>query len=217
MPPPQPLQIANAQSRGPGLRQRKREASRRKILQAAAAVFRRKGFEQARMEDIARRAEVSPGTLYNYFPSKDGLLLALVSLYREAATEACWKVVSDPPEDPASAMIEFHGALLDNGVRYLSRALWRHVYSAIMLRAWHTPEDDQWRREWNLIGQARDMLRAQRVRGHLQTAMSDDHIARVVHAIVYFNWQAYMADESMSLPRLKTTINAQIRALLAPA
>jgi AcrR family transcriptional regulator len=197
------------------LRERKREASRRKILRAAAVVFKRKGFDHARMEDIARRADVSPGTLYNYFPSKDGLLLALVSLYREAASEDCKAIVRDPPRDPATALIAFHNALLDNGVEYLSRALWRHVYSAIMLGAWHTPEDDQWRREWDLIAQARDMLAFLKTHGHLPTAVEEDHLARVAHAIVYFNWQAYMADESMSLSRFKTTIGGQIRMLLS--
>ncbi len=48
------------------------------ILNAAAAVFAQKGFHQARMEDIADRAEVSKGTLYLYFKSKDDLIIHLL-------------------------------------------------------------------------------------------------------------------------------------------
>ncbi len=48
------------------------------ILNAAQAVFAQKGFHQARMEDIADRAEVSKGTLYLYFKSKDDLIVRLL-------------------------------------------------------------------------------------------------------------------------------------------
>lgn len=55
----------------------KSEARREAILQAAAEAFDARGFEAARMDDIARRAGVSKGTLYNYFESKDALLIGL--------------------------------------------------------------------------------------------------------------------------------------------
>lgn len=55
----------------------KTEARREAILQAAAEAFDARGFEAARMDDIARRAGVSKGTLYNYFENKDELLLGL--------------------------------------------------------------------------------------------------------------------------------------------
>jgi AcrR family transcriptional regulator len=57
----------------------------RQILDAAMAVFARLGFRQARMDDIARDAGVSKGTLYLYFKSKDDLIAAI--LRRIAARE----------------------------------------------------------------------------------------------------------------------------------
>src|SRR5882672_4685416 len=63
-----------------GLRERQKAGRRRDILDAAAALFKRDGFAAASIEQIAERAELSAGTVYNYFPSKGDLLLALVAL-----------------------------------------------------------------------------------------------------------------------------------------
>jgi AcrR family transcriptional regulator len=48
------------------------------VLDAALALFIEKGFAATRVEDIARRAGVSKGTVYLYFPSKEEILEALV-------------------------------------------------------------------------------------------------------------------------------------------
>ena len=48
------------------------------IVEAAIAVFSRLGFHKARMDDIAREAGVSKGTLYWYFESKDAIKEALL-------------------------------------------------------------------------------------------------------------------------------------------
>ncbi len=47
------------------------------IRQAAIRVFAREGFHRARMETIAHEAGVAVGTIYNYFESKDDVLLAV--------------------------------------------------------------------------------------------------------------------------------------------
>jgi AcrR family transcriptional regulator len=48
------------------------------ILVAALAEFAKHGFEGARMEDVARHAHVSKGTVYLYYPTKQALFEALV-------------------------------------------------------------------------------------------------------------------------------------------
>ncbi|MCB2167813.1 MAG: TetR/AcrR family transcriptional regulator [Deltaproteobacteria bacterium] len=56
---------------------REREQRRRQILKAARKVFSSNGFTKTTMEDIAREAELSPGTLYLYFKNKDELYASL--------------------------------------------------------------------------------------------------------------------------------------------
>lgn len=58
-------------------RKREKRERRASIVEAAEAVFLRKGLTLATMDEIAAEAEVSKGTLYLYFDSKDELYLAL--------------------------------------------------------------------------------------------------------------------------------------------
>ena len=53
-------------------------AKARQILDGARRAFLAQGFDAASMNDVAREAGVSKGTIYSYFPSKDALFAALV-------------------------------------------------------------------------------------------------------------------------------------------
>lgn len=57
-----------------------RRNSSQRIISAALKVFKKKGFHRASMEEIAKQAKVSKGLAYNYFRSKEDLLLMVVGL-----------------------------------------------------------------------------------------------------------------------------------------
>jgi AcrR family transcriptional regulator len=57
-----------------GLREQKKHRQREAIVEAAIGLFRERGFEQTRVQDILDEAEISLGTFYNYFPGKDAVL-----------------------------------------------------------------------------------------------------------------------------------------------
>ncbi len=59
------------------------EARRAQILQAATEVFGRKGFHGATIHEIAEEAGISEGTIYNYFDSKDELLMGMAENLKE--------------------------------------------------------------------------------------------------------------------------------------
>jgi TetR/AcrR family fatty acid metabolism transcriptional regulator len=57
-------------------------ARKNQILDAAAAVFAEKGFHPTTTKDIAKRAGIAEGTIYNYFESKTALLLGIFERMR---------------------------------------------------------------------------------------------------------------------------------------
>jgi len=63
--------------RGPKFR-RRAEARPDEVLDAALELFMEKGFAATRVDDIAKRAGLSKGAVYLYFPSKEAVLEALV-------------------------------------------------------------------------------------------------------------------------------------------
>lgn len=64
-------------------RQRRIARGRRRIMSAAARLFAQKGFANTTTKEIAHKADMAEGTLYNYFDSKRGILLAVA---KEAET-----------------------------------------------------------------------------------------------------------------------------------
>lgn len=58
-------------------KEREKERRRQQIIVAAKRVFSARGFTKATMEDIAKEAELSPGTIYLYFKNKDELYASL--------------------------------------------------------------------------------------------------------------------------------------------
>ena len=66
---------------------RERDGKQRQILTGARTVFLRDGFDGASMNDIAREAGVSKGTLYVYFPSKEALFASYVADDRRRQAE----------------------------------------------------------------------------------------------------------------------------------
>src|SRR5260370_11071620 len=54
-------------------RERKKEETKERILQAAFTLFRKHGVEPTTVEEICERADVAKGTFFNYFPHKEAV------------------------------------------------------------------------------------------------------------------------------------------------
>jgi AcrR family transcriptional regulator len=81
-------------------KRREREQRRQQIVSAARKVFSNKGFTKTTMEDIAREAELSPGTLYLYFKNKDELYASLSVEVLEHLYHELRRVYTKKAQDP---------------------------------------------------------------------------------------------------------------------
>jgi AcrR family transcriptional regulator len=57
-----------------GLREMKKAQTRQIIAETAADLFRRRGFDDVTVDEIAQGAQVSKKTVFNYFPTKEDLV-----------------------------------------------------------------------------------------------------------------------------------------------
>ena len=77
-----------------GLRERKKRETRETIARSALALFGERGYDAVTVADVARAADVSEKTVFNYFPAKEDLVFVRGEARREALVEA---IRSRPP------------------------------------------------------------------------------------------------------------------------
>ena len=71
-----------------GLRERKKQQTRQVIFDAARKLFEAKGFDRVSVAEIARAADVSEVTVFNYFPTKEELFYGGMAFFEEELIEA---------------------------------------------------------------------------------------------------------------------------------
>jgi len=71
-----------------GLRQRKKQQTRELIAEAARRLFAKRGFDQVTVAEVARAANVSEVTVFNYFPTKEDLLYGGMQFFEERLLDA---------------------------------------------------------------------------------------------------------------------------------
>src|SRR6201993_4071684 len=105
-----------------GLRERKKARTRQAIADAAARLFAERGYEQVAVSDVAREAEVSEQTVYNYFPTKEQLVTDRDQLVQDELSRLIRTRAPGTP--PAAAIREF---VLDTveGIRRIPAGQWR--------------------------------------------------------------------------------------------
>src|SRR5919106_2026623 len=94
--PEDPAQPAAA----PGLRERKKQQTRRLIAETARRLFGERGFDRVTVAEIARAADVSEKTVFNYFPTKEELVYWRLGAFEE---ELLATIREREPGEPALA------------------------------------------------------------------------------------------------------------------
>jgi AcrR family transcriptional regulator len=113
----------------PGLRERKKRQTRQLILDTAARLFVERGFDRITVTEIARAAELSEMTVFNYFPTKEDLVFARMEFFEEQLMAA---VEQRPPEE--SALAAFSRMVLA-GIEQLSARTDMIAKAAMLIRA----------------------------------------------------------------------------------
>lgn len=140
--------------------ERRKDARPQELLAAALDLFVERGYAATRLEDVAKRAGVSKGTLYLYFENKEDLFKAVV---RDGIVHA----IGDA-EDNIAASDESSAALL----RYILMAWWQHIGPAklagitklMMFEAANFPELTQFYNE-EVVGRGNRLVESVLQRG----------------------------------------------------
>lgn len=208
--------VAAAQPGRPkiSLHQRNRDRRTRTILKVAAAMFREKGYDAARIEDIAERAEVSPGTVYAYFKTKENILLSILALHRENSIDRRQRIVQSPPDDLTEAFVRYERALLTDATHYLDRDLWRRVTAAGVMATSSKIGGRSVMIDRMANRERIQILETLRGRGLLPRDFAVEQTAEVLRAVSYHVWILFLRGELRSLAQARNAITRHVEFVL---
>lgn len=106
-------------------RPKKSEITRARILDAAASVFRQKGYALARLSDIAKKARTQPSSIYYYFESREEIVAEVLRIANDRTIRAIRDALDEVPEASSArtkitAAMRGHLSIVLSGDQYTS-------------------------------------------------------------------------------------------------
>ena len=200
--------FSSAQTQGPGLlpvinrRERRSAELRERLFRSALALFASKGYAETTVEDITEAADVGKGTFFNYFPSKEHILMAFGEMQLaklESVINEAQKSDRPMPEVLRTLVLRMTEEPIRNPA--IVRALLQANLTSVPVRGEMLRIHDQNRR---LISR---LIRHGQDRGEIRTDMPAEEIAQVWRQMVFgtLMFWSLVGDETL-VARIETAL-----------
>jgi AcrR family transcriptional regulator len=197
-----------------GLRERQKAGRERRIVEAAAHLFRNASYDAVKIETIAECAEVSAGTIYNYYKNKGDLLVAIVSLEVHEVLNAGEAVIANPPREVEKAVDRLFAIYLEHSLVYLSKAMWRDAM-AISTQQPDSPSGVLYAElDRRLASQVCALIRKLQELGSVRSEIDSIAVGQMLFNNMNMMFTVFVKTESMSLRKLRSAVARQSRPLL---
>jgi AcrR family transcriptional regulator len=173
-------------------RERKKQETRQGLLEAALALFREHGYDEATVEEITERADVAKGTFFNYFPSKEALLRELTVWHFSQLRDAL-DVSQGAPESPLSRIKLLMGFLYGQTVS--DWHLFQRAFATRLGKPPHPPHQAKRR----LSGLLSDLVREAQACGELRADVEAEMVSDLMFVAHFWRLSACMR-ENGTLP-----------------
>ncbi|HSL43290.1 MAG TPA: TetR/AcrR family transcriptional regulator [Anaerolineales bacterium] len=168
--------------------------TREDILEAAAQVFRQKGFHGASMQDIAKAVSLQKASLYHHVSSKQEILLALLNRALELLFERISAISNQeiPADEKLKQMVRAYLQILAENMDLSAVLLFEHRSLERKQHARHVPNRDRFEVLW------RDVL-AEGVATNLFTCDDPALTTRAILGILNWTITWYRADGQLEI------------------
>ena len=166
------------------------------MLSQARALMTAEGYDATTMEAVAQAADVSVGSLYNYFETKQALLLAVVGDATLAVVDAGEAVVADPPSDAREAVFALMHAFTE-ALMGVDRSLLRRAFGISFIEP---PQDSAHlvQLDMMMVDQLRRLLEHFVAEGQVTDEVAPDEAALTLYASFAMAVMTWIAQEDGS-------------------
>ena len=197
-----------------GLREQKKQATRKTIMEVAKSLFLEKGYEATSTELVARRAGIGSGTLFNYFPSKAELLVEVMRAEFTGMEER--KDPSFEVQETAEATVRNYLTKRLEGFSLLEKKLFRELIVASLNAYQSKPEFLQslMPLDFMFIEELVELLKEIRRLGKLRDNFEVEIAAELIYSSVMFETLIYLYHEERSLEEVLEQTSRKLTFIL---
>ena len=153
-------------------------ARSQQILDAARACFARQGFHQTSIQDICKEAELSPGAVYRYFPSKEHIIAATCLECQEGIMQ-----MINMPKSQGISSLQTVNIIIDHGLEMLNSDSFQE-FGMMNVQAWSEAMRSEEVREalltatFDTLGQAiAELIRGAQENGEIESNLTPQALA----------------------------------------
>lgn len=197
------------------LREKQKAERHSRIVAAATQLFSEVGYEQANIEAIADRAEVSIGTIYNYYENKGDLLLAIVSTEGREMHEIGEAIIAEAGESPQDSIMRLIDAYVEHPMKFMGKDTWRKAIAMSILQPYSRFGQQYAAVDRQLRDQLVQLVLALSGQGHFGRVSDPSAFGELLFNNVNMMFTLFQIDDSMSLEDLKRDIARQTASVLS--
>ncbi|HZK54978.1 MAG TPA: TetR/AcrR family transcriptional regulator [Desulfosporosinus sp.] len=195
-----------------GLREKKKKESEEKIKKIAKEIFLSKSYLETTMEEIAQKAEIGVGTLYNYFKSKDEIYIAIMSEEFILDEEDSEQLEISLENDVAKTIIDFIWKSC-KGLKLMGKKVWKELMTAVLSSAKSNNFlfKGMVKLDYKFIKRLKILLEKIKDKEQLTPSFNTDEAAYAIYSVVMAQFILYLYSEDITYDALTTNIEHQIR------
>jgi len=168
------------------LREKKKKMTFEAIRETAKDLFNKVGFEKVTIEDIASKAQVGVGTVYNYFKTKYAILFEVSMEENKRAIEAVRELIDQDYDDPVEHLLDLLLVHI-NPFFTLNRQMIIDMWVAFFKHNQYFIENYDFEEE-NEVMITMEMLKRFQNDGHLEPELNLLHASIALHGLVMMNY-----------------------------
>jgi len=189
-----------------GLQEKKKIKRRKRILAAATRLFQTRGYADTTINAIAGKADVGVGTIYNYFSSKNEILLNIIAdILLEKKSD---KTIHE--NDPAQTVIRFLSYYMDE-FSIFEKEIWRSWFAALF------QEPNLFERAYELdmkiVGELAGICEEMQAKRMMTDKVPPLEAAKLLYTPFISLVMSYIMLEDMDIQAAKKEFGSQVRLI----
>ncbi len=201
-----------------GLRERKKKDTRSRIQASAIDLINKKGYEATTMVDIAQKADVGVGTVYNYYKTKSDILFSIkveeVKTFSPDFDEIITKGIKEEKNNSISFIIysytEFY---LQTFSGYHNKSIWRELFSAALSNE-QSIFDKIYSVDSVYLDKFIELLTILQNRNLLGKQVNIKEAVKTFYSILIYNIIMYISKKEMDIDDLGTSVKSQVDVVI---